>query len=108
MISFGSKIIKVWIGTSIVPPDEVLWSLGAWVITSSIYAPLTMFLNGMGRIKIQAICGVMCTGFMLYTIVVLTRNFDLAGCAWAYGLAYTVPSIMVAGVITRGILIQNK
>ena len=109
MVVFGSPIIKIWVGADTIPPRGVLWGLGVWVLSWSLYGPLSMFLNGMGRIRIQALYGIIFSVFMLCLCIVFTRYFDLVGSAWAYGAAYSFPSLVVSGMVSLRILIvQSK
>jgi len=108
MVVFGPTIIRIWIGADTIPPRGVLWGLGVWVLSSSLYGPLTMFLNGMGRIRIQAIYGIIFSIFMLCTCIVLVKLFNLSGVAWAYGVTYTLPSIAVSSFIVYNYFYVKK
>lgn len=107
MIGLGPTIIRAWVGTNAVPPEGVLLGLAAWVISSSINGPLAMLLNGLGQIKTQALAGVVFSIFMLVSCIWFTKYFNLPGAAWAFGITYTLPSIIVAGIIARRHLEKN-
>ncbi len=108
IVVFGSPIIRIWVGADYVPPRGVLWGLGAWVLSRSLYVPLAIFLNGMGRVRIQALYGIIFSVFMLYLCIFLTRYFNLVGSAWAYGAACNFPSLIVSSVIVIQILIGKS
>ncbi len=108
MVVFGSPIIRIWAGSDFVPPRGVLWGLGAWVLTCSLHGPLTIFLNGMGRIRIQSLYGIIFSVFMLCFCIFLTKYFNLAGSAWAFGSAYSFPSLIFSSVIVLRIMKSRR
>ena len=101
LVQWGAPIISAWAGADVVPPQGVLWGLAVWVVSSSIYGPLTTFLNGMGMIKVQVLFGIVFSCVLVILCSLLTKPFGLVGLSWAYGAAYTVPSVVVAGLITQ-------
>jgi len=99
LVAGGNWIISVWVGAEVVPPAGVLSGIAMWVLTSSFLGPLAMLLNGMGRIRVQALFGSVFVLFFTVVSLVLARKYGLAGVAWGYGVAYTLPSLLVAGCL---------
>lgn len=107
MIVLGPIIIMAWVGANAVPPEGVLWGLAAWIISCSINGPLAVLLSGLGQIKIQALAGVVFSIFMLVSSILFTEYFNLPGAAWAFGITYTLPSMIVGGIVAYGHLERN-
>lgn len=108
MVVGGRWIISIWAGADSVPPQGVIWGLAIWIMTSSFYGPLTMLLNGLGKIRIQALVGLAVSVFFLALCVLLTKGFGVSGTAWAYGTGYTIPSIAVTGFIAYRTLSERQ
>lgn len=53
MMLFSSKIITLWVGSKIFVPTSLSILMGIFFILTTIISPFTIFLNGIGKVKIQ-------------------------------------------------------
>src|SRR5260370_25163955 len=74
LIALGRPIIRLWVGPQIVPSFLLLAGLATWAILSGIGGPMDMFLNGIGFIRIQAICPVLIALSNVQTSISFARH----------------------------------
>jgi O-antigen/teichoic acid export membrane protein len=79
LIALGRPIIRIWVGPQIVPSFLLLTGLATWAILSGIGGPMAMFLNGIGFIRVQAICSVLMALGNVPLSIYLTRHIGVSG-----------------------------
>jgi O-antigen/teichoic acid export membrane protein len=79
LIALGRRIIRLWVGPEIVPSVRLLVGLAIWAILISICGPLGVFLNGIGFIRMQAICGVLMAASNVPLSIYLTHRIGISG-----------------------------
>jgi O-antigen/teichoic acid export membrane protein len=79
LIALGRPIIRLWVGPQIVPSFLLLAGLATWAILSGIGGPMAMFLNGIGFIRVQAICSVLMALSNVPLSIYLTRHIGVSG-----------------------------
>ncbi len=91
-------VIGWWIGPSISPPFILLVGLAAWTVCENTGATLSIFLNGAGVMRIQAVVSLIFGVTCLATKVYLTRRYGTIAVPWATLLTY-VPVVGIACAI---------
>lgn len=79
LVALGRPIIRLWVGPQIAPSFLLLVGLATWAILIGVSGPLAMFLNGIGFIRVQAICGVLMAVSNLAVSIYLTRHIGVSG-----------------------------
>jgi O-antigen/teichoic acid export membrane protein len=96
----GQPIIRAWSGSAEAVPDLwLLWGLVAWYLFQGLLYPLSMLLNGLDRLKGQAVYG---AGLILAACVsgyLLLPVFGTAAIAW---------SIAILAMAARGSLMAAE
>jgi O-antigen/teichoic acid export membrane protein len=79
LVIFGRLIIRMWVGPQIAPSLLLLVGLASWAILTSLSGPLAMFLNGIGFLRVQAVCAVLMAVSNVILSIVLTRKIGVSG-----------------------------
>jgi O-antigen/teichoic acid export membrane protein len=79
LMVLGRRMIRLWVGPEIVPSVRLLVGLATWAILVSICGPLGVFLNGIGIIRMQAICSVLMAAGNVPLSIYLTRRIGISG-----------------------------
>jgi O-antigen/teichoic acid export membrane protein len=98
LLLIAHRLIAWWVGPSISPPFVLLLGLAGWVVVECCGNTLSVFLNGAGIIRFQAIMlsifGVACLVLKVFFI----RRFGIVAVPWATLLTY-VPVVGIACAI---------
>ena len=79
LIALGRPLIRLWIGPQIVPSLLLLVGLATWAVLMGVSGPLAAFLNGIGVIRMQAICCVLMAVSNVLLSIYLTRHIGVSG-----------------------------
>jgi O-antigen/teichoic acid export membrane protein len=79
LVAFGSRIIHVWVGSSIHPSPLLLVGLGIWGVVSGVCSPVAMFLNGLSVIRFQVILCILGAFTNIVLSVYLTKRIGIPG-----------------------------
>ncbi|WP_263358494.1 oligosaccharide flippase family protein [Acidicapsa ligni] len=79
LVTFGSVIIRLWVGQSIHPSTFLLVALGLWGVLSSISSTVAVFLNGLSVVRFQVIIAVIGAFMNIVLSVYLTRRIGIPG-----------------------------
>jgi len=90
LFMFARTILRMWVGPRLVPSMLLLAGMACWAVLNSVTSSLTMFLNGAGFIRVQAIC---CTLMAISNLVIsiyLTKHIGIAGVVYGTVISHTV------------------
>ncbi len=90
LVVFGSRVVRLWTGSAVVPSTGLLLGLGVWTTLRISGAAVAVFLNGIGVIGFQTVTAVLMGASALILKILLSRAVGLPGIAWATTIAYTV------------------
>jgi O-antigen/teichoic acid export membrane protein len=79
LIGSARFVIRLWIGPAVLPSLLLLVGLGVWSVFTAVSGSLASFLNGVGFIKVQAICGVFMALTNIGMSIYLTRHIGISG-----------------------------
>lgn len=80
LVFLGEQVLVAWTGTSEALPDSnTLLGFAVWVAIVGTFGAITVFLNGCGVLKGQAVGGALSAASMLVTMPLLLSHFSLAG-----------------------------
>jgi len=75
----GPWILRVAVGKTLRAPVQLLWALGLWGIISAASIPMSMLLNGISILKVQAIIAAIASVSNLTLSIILTRHLGVIG-----------------------------
>jgi O-antigen/teichoic acid export membrane protein len=109
LIVLARSIIRLWVGTQIIPTFLLLGGLAGWAVFCAINGSLAVFLNGIGLIRFQALCAVLMAISNIVLSIYLTQHIGIAGVI--YGsiasqvlcifIPYAIFLPRLAGLMTR-------
>lgn len=75
LLTFGYKIFfRIWVGDQIIIPNNLILSLGLLSVINTLSSTYTLFLNGIGKIRLQFYAGLIAAILFIplsYTLYVL-------------------------------------
>ncbi len=78
-VLFGNAILGFWVGPSIRASLPLLAAFGIRCILSAYLQPLSILLNGIGRLRAQAITAILMSVVNLTLSILLVRRFGIIG-----------------------------
>jgi O-antigen/teichoic acid export membrane protein len=88
LVIFGRRILFCWAGPDIHPSVSLLVGLGVWTVCGTVGNAVSIFLNGMGILRFQAIIGILMALCNLALSIELARAWGVAGVIWGTVFAY--------------------
>jgi O-antigen/teichoic acid export membrane protein len=79
LVSFGTRIIYLWVGPSIQPSPLLLAGLGIWGVVCSISNGIAIFLNGLSVMRFQVIIASVGAFLNIAISIYLTRRIGIPG-----------------------------
>jgi O-antigen/teichoic acid export membrane protein len=79
LVIMGPQILRLWVGPQVVAPALLLVGLGSWALLNSLCGTLAIFLNGVGFIRIQAICSALMAVSNVTLSIYLTHHIGISG-----------------------------
>jgi O-antigen/teichoic acid export membrane protein len=79
LVSFGTRIIYLWVGPSIQPSPLLLAGLGIWGVVCSISNGIAIFLNGLSVMRFQVIIATVGALINIAISIYLTRRIGIPG-----------------------------
>lgn len=102
LVLFGRQLLDLWVGPSIQVSTSVLVGLAAWLVLGSCGTTAAMFLNGVGKTKIQAFLALIMTIGNVGLSILLCRQIGIAGAIWGTVISYLLAvAIPLAFLIPR-------
>jgi O-antigen/teichoic acid export membrane protein len=88
VFAYGSTLLRLWVGASIVPPLALLSGLAAWAIVVSYISSLAMFFQGLNHLRFLATCTAFAGLAAIILKVVVATQLGLPGVIWGRVIAY--------------------
>jgi O-antigen/teichoic acid export membrane protein len=83
LISFGEKILLIWVGNDVIFSLPLMVSLSLWMTLSSVTTAMAIFLNAINKIRFRAIFSLFMAFFSTLAKIVLVGRIGLQGIVWA-------------------------
>ena len=99
-------LIRLWVGPGIDPPFALLAGLALWMVVMSVGTGLSMFLNGVGVVRLQALLGTAMVVGKLVLAVALTNAFGLSGVVWGSVISQLVFVLIPLAVLMPRLLVR--
>jgi len=97
LIPFGTTIIRVWAGTTAVPPFALLLWMGLWsIMLSNLYA-FGCLLNALGRLRTMMVCSTLTAVINVFLSILLVRRFGICGVIAATVIAFLIADYLPIG-----------
>ena len=105
LASASGPIITLWVGHPLAAPASLVLGFAIWRILDACGTTASMFLNGVGAVRIQAVLqAAMCIAGITLKLL-FARELGIAWIIWftiiTYGLLYLAPLLMVIPRIVR-------
>ena len=95
VLYFGAQdIVSWWTKNQIALSTELLVGLCVWTLMSVVSYPATVFLNGAGGLRFQALTAVFMAPVNLTLSIILTRSIGVPGVIWGTNIAYSVLTLV--------------
>jgi O-antigen/teichoic acid export membrane protein len=104
MIFAGQDLIRVWLGSDLVPPQSLLVAAAAWTCYSITTAPLYFWLQAMGRVRAHALMGLAVAIANVPLSIVFTQMIGISGPMWGS----LVATAGFAGIPALLILVRTR
>lgn len=98
---FAQPLIRVWVGSSVVPSRILVNGFCVWVILAAYGGAVTTLLNNNQFLKLQLKMYALASGVALLLKVPMARRLGPAGVVWATVCAYLLLYCLPAAVIVR-------
>ncbi|WP_187290221.1 oligosaccharide flippase family protein [Terriglobus saanensis] len=79
LVVFSNYIFALWVGPGLHVSRLLLVTFGVRCVLSSYLQPLSFFLNGIGKLKEQAVISLLMAGFNLALSIVLVEHVGIIG-----------------------------
>jgi len=108
MFFFASIVYKIWVGNKIIIPELLSFNMMLYVISSIYLQIFSMYLNGVGKIKVQLTIGVLMAIINIPLSIYLSKyiNLGLSGIIMATLICNLIP--LLTFIIQYNKIISNK
>ncbi len=90
LVTFGSPLIRLWVGNVIIPSTSLLLGMGVWQIALAAGGALAMYLNGANIVRFQMVIATMTAISGILLKILLVKSIGVSGAVWASVLAFSV------------------
>ncbi len=85
----GRPLVRAWVGDAVAPGAGLLAAMAIWSVMLAASNAISAFLNGAGRLRVQAACAIAMMAGNVTLSIVLTRRIGVAGVVWGTVIAQT-------------------
>ena len=103
LVFFGNEILSIWVGPGISVSLPLLAAFGVRCVLSAYLQPLSFLLNGIGKVRPQAIIAVLMSVINLGLSILLVKHLGIIG-----AILGTVISELIVVVIPSTIIAQRS
>lgn len=100
---FGKMIVRIWVGGQVRPGWGLLFGMASYAVVIIVASTMAVFLNGMHKLKIQALVSILQTVAGIGLKIIMAKAFGLSGVIWA-GVAVAFLGTGVILLYVRGLL----
>jgi O-antigen/teichoic acid export membrane protein len=104
LVLVGAPLIRVWTRGAVGARVDVLLALAIWTCLSVWGQAVAAFLNGVGKIRVQAATAVFMSAAAYLLKLLLVRPLGPGGVVWATVIAYSIFTYLPLLWILRRIL----
>jgi O-antigen/teichoic acid export membrane protein len=101
LVLFGGTIIRRWVSGEAVPSITLLVLMGIWSIIGGAFQSIVCMLNGIGRVKIQMIVGIITATANIALSIWLVSIFGIEGVILGTLIAYFVFALVPVCIETK-------
>ncbi len=94
LLLYGTTIINWWAGSSAVPPQPLLYWMGAWSLLFALMQPSACLLNGCGRVRWQALYALVTAVANIGLSIILVTHWGVTGAIAATVLTYSLCTVV--------------
>lgn len=100
-VVFGNAILHVWVGPQVHASLPLLILFGVQCMLYAYLQPIGFFLNGIGQLRAQVICGLIMTVVNLGLSIVLVKNYGIIGAVTGTVVALSVVQVVPLTWVVR-------
>lgn len=98
---FGSFIIRAWVGDTVAVSTSLMAGLAVWTAMSAVGSAQAVALNGMGVLRIQAVCAAAATTLAVIAKIAMVRRFGVEGVVWSTVPIYLLVVLLPGAAAAR-------
>jgi O-antigen/teichoic acid export membrane protein len=103
---FGQIFIRIWAGSSAIPPHLLLWTMASWAILVCVTTNQALLLTATSRLKLEAIVAVIAAIVNLALSIFLVQRIGAEGVILStilsFAVCMVVPQQLEVGRVLRG------
>jgi O-antigen/teichoic acid export membrane protein len=102
LIAVGAPLIRLWVRIpTFEVPIALLTALAVWTLIQAVGGVWGTLMNGLGRVRFQAMCAVATCVVALGAKILLAQRAGLPGLVWGTSLAHLVFTLVPIGIYMR-------
>jgi O-antigen/teichoic acid export membrane protein len=101
LVIYGRPIIGRWVSVDAVPSMTLLVLMGVWSIIGGVFQSIVCMLNGIGRVKIQMIVGIITATANIGLSIWLVRILGVEGVILGTLISYFVFALIPVWIATK-------
>jgi O-antigen/teichoic acid export membrane protein len=106
MVTFSQWIFSVWIGNKVHVPYMMSILVCSWILINAWNGIYSHFLNGVGKLKLQMICGISGALLNVPLVIYLGKSVGIEGVLLA-NIIISLPAIIIYPIQFRKIMNSN-
>jgi len=104
LVIFGRTIIGRWVSVEAVPSMTLLILMGIWSIIGGAFQSIVCMLNGIGRVRIQMVVGIITAAANVALSIWLVHIFGIEGVILGTLIAYFTVALVPFCIETKAVL----
>jgi len=104
MVIFGRPIIRSWVSVEAVPSMTLLVLMGIWSLIGGAFQSIVCMLNGIGRVRIQMIVGIITATANIALSIWLVRIYGVEGVILGTLISYFALALIPVWIETKNAL----
>jgi O-antigen/teichoic acid export membrane protein len=105
LVIYGNIILTLWVGPQMRVSFALLLAFGVRCVLSAYLQPLSFLLNGMGKLRAQAIIAILMSIFNLVLSILFVRSFGVIGAILGTVIAeltvVVIPETIIVGRVLK-------
>lgn len=90
LVIVAGPLLMAWVGPAIHPGRSLLLAAGTWAVVNAVSVAISMYFNGIGVLRFQAIVSVLMMFANVILSIALTNRLGVSGVLWGSVVAQVV------------------
>ena len=101
---FGNRILSIWVGPQMHVSMTLLAVFAIQCVVNAYLQPVSFLLNGIGRFRVQVICGVINAGLNLGLSIFFVKHYGIVGAVLGTVVSLIIVQVVPLTIVTRSAL----